>query len=969
MKPKIKLATSREIYNRILWDSSFNQRVFFIQFIDRVSSTGLREKPLIEWAGSDIPWSRVQSIRCGDKIVWDRNLRIDLFASNHLPKEAYLISQENNLIVQEDIFVQKSVYQYINDVWTFYTKGIQDSVGQESVSIVSWNILAEHYEKEYFEMRYDAIFKELQNVDADVVVLQEVTSYFLEELMKQSWVREMYVSALPNDMKDRKHGVVIISKMPFSLVEFTYSFAKHFPVATWNLNGKYVSVAGVHLSSNFDGDKSDIRKKQLNQLIDYLEQQNNPYWITGDFNMRGNEELGSTLQKYQISDCWLQRNSNDEGYTFDPSVNEFAKQATQTNLPARFDRMLQKTNEWELAEISYFAQEAVLHNNLHLSDHYGVFAHFSFNEKKNEVNHLQIVKPTYESGIVIIPPKSVWKSIQSLREKYDAKAYRWMPHITMIYGFLPEEHFEEATQLVADKLKGFPGFEVKLSEYQTFLHRNKETVWLNPVTENHILVHLQSIIQDCFPQCNEQLKGLQGFTPHMSIGQFSTKEEAFKKLPQWNSINFPVESIAFISRKGNLPFEEKYRIYLGTGEIELVDEKLKSQNQLMQIINEQLPVMDIEQKNHRKMVVDFVETACQEVLEYPVELYSVGSTYLGTDTIKSDMDMLCLIPNHYTQLEFLQLVAIELDGFVSKLNLVEDAQVPTLRMEIEGVGVDLLCAQNPHFPAPIYQINIGDYHQFSVESWQALSSYFEAQKLMTLVQSNVRLSTFQNFLKAIRIWTSARKIKGNASGYLGTYSWTVLAVSTILEFTDSNQINCLEVLLKAFFRKMKATDWTKGIALTEEGKNAKVRPKQDRMPVFTTITPCFNSARNITQSTVQTLQQEFERAVEMTQKSKVDWEALLEEKELKGYELKVCVQSENTKALNIAKGWIEGHLLGLMISLEQNNLYVQLSAEFVEEEESYCTKLYVSDEISNSMIDDFINRFDQENPLVKLIIM
>lgn len=191
MKPKIKLATSRDIYNRILWDSSYNQRAFFIQFIDRVSTIGLREKPLIEWAGGDIPWSRVQSIRCGDKIVWDRNLRIDLFALEKLPKEAYLISEQNNLVVQEDVFVSKSVFNYQNGVWTFYTKGIQESHKKEKISILSWNVLANNYEKEYYQIRYQAIIQELEKSNVDVIVLQEVTVYFLEELMKQNWVKKI----------------------------------------------------------------------------------------------------------------------------------------------------------------------------------------------------------------------------------------------------------------------------------------------------------------------------------------------------------------------------------------------------------------------------------------------------------------------------------------------------------------------------------------------------------------------------------------------------------------------------------------------------------------------------------------------------------------------------------------------------------------------------------------------------------
>lgn len=970
MKPKIKLATSRDVYNRILWDSNYNQRAFFIQFIDRVSTTGLREKPLIEWAGGDIPWSRVQSIRCGNEIVWDRNLRIDLFASEELPNEAYLTSEQNNLVVQEDVFVPKSVFFYENDVWTFYTKGIQKSYKKEKLSILSWNVLANNYEKEHYQFRYQSIIQKLEKSNVDVIVLQEVTVYFLEELMKQNWVKKYYLSTLPNALLKRSHAVVILSKIPFSLVEHAYSFEKRFPIATWNVQEKYVSLAGIHLSSNQAENADEIRETQLNQLIDYLEQQLTDYWIVGDFNMRGNEGK-AILKKHQLSDCWLEKYPTENGYTFEPESNVLAKSSTKTNEPARFDRVLSKVLEWKLNTIEYLGTKAVLSNKIHLSDHYGVLTSFDFESKKIVKNYLEEIKPTYESGIVIIPPTFVCQMIQPLRDKYDAKAFRWMPHITLVYGFIPEEYFEEASQLIAEKITQVLPFDINLKDYQSFSHQNKETLWLNPVTENNELIDLQTVLQTCFPQCNEQIKNV-GFNPHMSIGQFQTMKEAFQKLPTWTPVSFLVESIALISRKGNEPFEERYRIHLKSGEIELMDEKLISQNELMNLINAKIPLITNEQKSQKEMVFELLQVVCQDVLDYPIELHAVGSTYLGTATATSDLDLLCLIPNHFTQIDFLELMCLEMEGFTTKMNLVLDAQVPTLRMEIEGVRIDLLCAQNPNFPSPIHQINSGDYHQFSKESWQALSSYFEAQKTQKLVLKKVRLATFQNFIKVIRVWATARKIKGNAFGYLGTYSWTVLATWTIIEFEETNQLNSLEALLFAFFTKVKNHDWTKPIALTEEGGNIKIRPKQDRMPIVTSTTPCFNSARNITFSTAQTLKLEFERAVKIMSQSTISWEVLFQEKELEGEKMVIRLESKNKENLQKARGWIEGHLLGLIISLEQEGVFVQSSTEFIEggiENGKFQeTFLFLSKSVSQSSINHFIHKFEQENSLVKLII-
>src|SRR5882724_3243506 len=106
---KVKLPLIQEIYNRIIWDKRLNKKAFIIGFTDRMSRTGLKEKPLIEWNTGDIeiPWHRIQYIRCGDTKVWDRQQRIDLFASDRLPAEAWA----------EDLDYDKKDYDSLRKVW------------------------------------------------------------------------------------------------------------------------------------------------------------------------------------------------------------------------------------------------------------------------------------------------------------------------------------------------------------------------------------------------------------------------------------------------------------------------------------------------------------------------------------------------------------------------------------------------------------------------------------------------------------------------------------------------------------------------------------------------------------------------------------------------------------------------------------------------------------------------------------
>ncbi|WP_044207938.1 DUF504 domain-containing protein [Coleofasciculus chthonoplastes] len=88
---KKKMATIREIYDRILWDARLDRSAFAIGYIERRSEEGIREKPFASWStDGDIPMHRIRYIRCGEEIVWDRDQHLDLFSAGRLPNAAFL---------------------------------------------------------------------------------------------------------------------------------------------------------------------------------------------------------------------------------------------------------------------------------------------------------------------------------------------------------------------------------------------------------------------------------------------------------------------------------------------------------------------------------------------------------------------------------------------------------------------------------------------------------------------------------------------------------------------------------------------------------------------------------------------------------------------------------------------------------------------------------------------------------------
>ncbi|MFX1501737.1 MAG: 2'-5' RNA ligase family protein [Promethearchaeota archaeon] len=159
----------------------------------------------------------------------------------------------------------------------------------------------------------------------------------------------------------------------------------------------------------------------------------------------------------------------------------------------------------------------------------------------------------YTSAVVIIPPQEKWDSIQEIRKNYDRNIHRWMPHITLIYPFRPENEYLELEKKFSEKCKSIKQFEIALKELSYFTHRKDLfTIWLDPIP-NDSIISLQAKILDITPDCNDVSKFKNGYRPHLSLGQIKGKVKLEKIInnlqEEWNEISFLVDKIHFISRE------------------------------------------------------------------------------------------------------------------------------------------------------------------------------------------------------------------------------------------------------------------------------------------------------------------------------------------------------------------------------------------------------------------------------------
>ncbi|MFB2918185.1 poly(A) polymerase [Aerosakkonema funiforme] len=942
------MATSREVYHRIVWDARLNANAFTIGYRDRRWEERIWEKPLVEWqADGDIPWHRIRYFRCQDTIVWDRDRHLDLLSTDELPPAAWVTpaqaqinpvtSEINNSATSKSTistFKARPVYEYISLSWQAVDR--TTSTKSNTLKIVSLNVLCDTYESEIIQTakRIPVIAAHLRSGDADIIALQEVTLPLLEFLLTQDWVRDYFISESPSGSTLPSHGILILSKLPFTLVEHEYSQHKRVLVGTWLVNDEQLQVAAVHLTSDRARNAIEKRTHQISILLEYLKTQPGDCLIVGDFNTK-NDELAGILTENNYIDVWQELHPEAAGYTFDPQQNPLAALMSLTGEVARLDRILLRDEDkrWIPQSIELFANEAIpdTEATLYPSDHFGIKAVL-----RSSIDLLlQTIPPVYQSAVVVIPPAEIWSPIQTIRRRFDRRFDRWMPHINLLYGFLPAEYFESAANAIAQALKEIKPFAITLENFATFTHRSSCTAWLRPVAEPpSALDELQSILQQIFPQCNEQsTKSSAGFTPHLSVGQFRTAQAAISQLPEWYPLTFPVESIALISREGDEPFQVRYLVELETGKVESVSNKVVSN--LMQIANQLSPELSPEQQAHRESILSVLQQACQECLGFPTSLHLLGSARLGVQTLHSDIDAMCLIPADLSAQAFLQSVQQKLQDLCEKSILVEDAIMPVLRMQIEGVGLDLLVARTTHDIAKLKQLQAALPSKFDPVSWKAVLGCLEADAIVQTVTQRLPFESFQKLLRAVRGWAKARQIHGNAWGFLGNFTWTLLAAWSCQNYPQDMTSPETENLLVHFFQKLSQHDWSQPISLSEAGRNYRVLSK-DWLPIITAIEPCQNSARNVCRSTAKILQSEFDRAAKLAAQAladRISWSNIFEIIDLHTQTpqfLVLTATTANETDREIYSGWLLGHIIGLVIDLErQLNISVRPWPEII----------------------------------------
>ncbi|NMO13467.1 endonuclease [Pyxidicoccus fallax] len=824
----------------------------------------------------------------------------------------------------------------------------------ERLTVLTFNVLFDVYDAEQrlaTERRVPAMLALLRDTGADVIALQEVTPPFLQALLAEPWVRERYwLSEGPGAATVTPYGQVLLSRLPFSaLSQRVFSRDKRIIAARFDLEDAPLWVATHHLTSNHAPTGVGVRARQVQALVEWARslgtgeaESASDVVLAGDFNFGDAEPENQVFTEAGFVDAWPALRPSEGGETYDPVLNAMAALTTRSGRRQRLDRVMVSSPSGRLVpesvellgEAPLEGQRAPDGRALHLSDHFGVRC--VLHRTRSHRPRPPSTKLVHHTAVVLIPPDSVWEPIQALRRKHDSKFQRWMPHITLLYPFLPEEHFDDAEALLTEALRDVQPFEVSLSEFSHFEHRTNVTAWLRPEDcPRGALQALHAALEKALPECDEQgRKSARGFTPHLSIGQIprSGAADIERTLAawarHWRPLTFEVREVCIIRRKGDTPFEVVRRVPLGTPKRAPIPDSPSPQKEekdpdLRSVLSAHGVDMTPTARHAREEAVRRLQALCTRV---GAELHPYGSYLLGTDGPGSDVDAVAIGPSHLSREAFAQALIQELSAASATGRFVADAAIPLVKLSLGGVSFDVAYASRPEGVEPCAPEELLALHSEALDT-AGLRSVLGLADIHGLLDAVTRadagLERFRTLLRTVKAWAKARGIYSHALGYVGGLSWAVMAAWACTRAPREKTVSDVS-LLAHFFETFAAWPWPQPVALTPE--TARYRPdgKRDLFPVIAPAAPARNTARNVSRSTFRVMRGEFARGRDVVRQARQSgtaeaWQSLftpVDEAHAFQARLELTISALRDDEREAAAGWVLGHLTTLVYPLE-----------------------------------------------------
>ncbi|XP_015594596.1 poly(A) polymerase type 3 isoform X1 [Cephus cinctus] len=268
------------------------------------------------------------------------------------------------------------------------------------------------------------------------------------------------------------------------------------------------------------------------------------------------------------------------------------------------------------------------------------------------------------------------------------------------------------------------------------------------------------------------------------------------------------------------------------------------------------------------------------------KIYTFGSYRLGVHHKGADIDALCVVPRHIYRSDyftsFFDLLKQQLE--VTDLRAVEEAFVPVIKMNFDGIEIDMLFAKLALKEIPD-SMDLKDdmlLKNLDQKCVRSLNGCRVTDEILRLVPN---IENFRLALRAIKLWAKRHGIYSNVLGYLGGVSWAMLVARTCQLYPNA----VAATLIEKFFLVFSQWKWPQPVLLKQPDSvnlgfpvwdpRVNISDRYHLMPIITPAYPQQNSTFNVSVSTRTIMQEEFETGLALTEEiimGKATWDKLFE---------------------------------------------------------------------------------------------
>lgn len=809
------MTPSSAIYHQIRWDDRFDAGRWTLGL--EVRQPEPKRVALVDFVpGGDIPWHRVLYFEADGEVVWDRRTGHDGFQSARVGR------RQASSPLPSPHWAPRPVLHWDGHRWTA-TDASGPPLAPEP-RVLSWNVLFARFDDgclrsaERRPLQADALLQ----APADVIALQEVEWPLLARLLAAPALRDAFRVVLPGPPRDiDRHGLVLLCRSGVSAAGWL-ELGPHkgaLAVVLPHWTGP-LALAVTHLTSAHSTDASTRRSHELARIHAALAPVAAQRVVVGDFNDPG--PLPATVLGL--------RDVGPAAPTFDPTTNALAALSSRSGLAVRIDRVLVGPSLDGIdAERRFVAPHPGL--GLPLSDHYAVSVRLRAQRPSAAHHRVAPGEATPTTALAWLPALRHHPRLHAVRRAHDPAAGRWPPHVNLVYGCVPEHHFDAAVDVLAPALAALAPTPVRLSGTGRFDTRRGPLVWLDPTAASpEPWRALARTVDPLLPGCPRRRE----LQPHLTLGRPPASLPADTALPD------RLDALHLLSRRGEGRMEVRVTLPLGGGRPRWHDPLG--------------PAAPPTEAPDRTLRATALADQLRDALA-PGIVHLVGSRALGVPLFDSDLDLVALVPAH---LDASAAVRAALPPR-ARVRSVTGARVPGLQVALDELTADVALVHVVHAAHLSHGATgaVAHRHRYAPAAEHALSAVSDTAALQRALAPHG--PTGRQLLQVVRAWTRARGLHARPFGSLPSVGWAVLVARSLADAPPTPDTP-LSHLQARFFETWAEWDPTQPVALVPGWTPDRPRPMQ----VATPSAPVRACSDTVLASMAALISQELLRAWELS---------------------------------------------------------------------------------------------------------